>query len=180
MARSQTDEAKRTKKTISTLFKRCKQIIKLVTLGIAVYGVYTTTTNVTPLSVTLTALMIVGWVLQVLFEIVYKYVVSKANFVLEGLKADWESATKPAKAVGNFFKKLTGKEVEEPKPPSKVRLWLDEKVAERRAERKEQKKQDKIDRKLAKKQAKLDKKAEKKEIAATLALPPANENTEEE
>lgn len=179
MSKRETADDKQTKKLIGKVFKRCKKIIKLVTLGIAVYGIYTTATNVTPLSVVITALMIVGWVLQALCEIVYNYVVKKGEILLEGLKADWESATKPAKAVGNFFKKLAGKEVEEPKPPSKLRLWLDEKVAARRVEKKEQKKQDKIDRKLAKRQAKLDKKAEKKEIAATLALPPANEDTEE-
>ena len=177
MSKKETADDKQTKKRIGKVFKRCKQIIKLVTLGIAVYGIYTTASNVTPLSVVITALMIVGWVLQTLCEIVFHYVVKKGEFLFEGFKADIDNVKKPVTAVGNFFKKLTGKEIEPPKQRTQTRLWLDEKVAENRLERKERKQQEKIEKKLAKKQEKIG----KREIAVTEtpALPPASGETEE-
>ena len=139
-------------KAVKKIFTRCKQLIKLFTLGVMLYGIYATTTHITPLSVILSAMMIVGWILQVVFEVILRYFISRANFVIEGMEADYESFIKPAKAVGNFFKKMTGKEIEPEKERSKTRLWLDKKVAEQ----KEQKEREKRAEKEAKKQAKID------------------------
>ena len=100
----------------------------------------------------LSALMIVGWILQVVFEVILRYFLSRANFVIEGMEADYENFVKPVKTVGNFFKKMTGKEVEPEKERSKTRLWLDKKVEEQKA----QKEREKREEKEAKKQAKID------------------------
>ena len=139
-------------KIVKKIFVRCKQLIKLFTLGVMLYGIYATTTHVTPLSVILSALMIVGWILQVVFEVILRYFLSRANFVIEGMEADYENFVKPVKTVGNFFKKMTGKEVEPEKERSKTRLWLDKKVEEQKA----QKEREKREEKEAKKQAKID------------------------
>ncbi len=144
----------KTRKIVHRVFTRCKQLIKLFTLGVMIYGIYATTTHITPLSVVLSAFLIVGWVLQIVFEVVLRFFVNRANFLLEGLEADIETITKPAKTVGNFFKKMTGKEIEPEKERSKTRIWLDNKVAENRAEKKELKAQTKRDKKQAKKDAK--------------------------
>ena len=89
-----------------------------------IYGIYATTTHITPLSVVLSAFLIVGWVLQIVFEVVLRFFVNRANFLLEGLEADIETITKPAKTVGNFFKKMTGKEIEPEKNPLKYALFV--------------------------------------------------------
>ena len=145
-------------KVVKTIYTRCKQIIKLFTLGVMLYGVWLTTENVTPLSVILSALMIVGWVLQIVFEILIKFFTKRINLLLEGLEADYENMTKPARTVGSFFKKITGNEVEE-KEPSKARLLLDKKVEEAKAE----KKNAKLEKKYLKKQAKIEEKERKKQ-----------------
>ena len=147
---------KRTQKFVGIVFKRSKQLLKLFTLGVMVYGVYATTKTLTPIGVVLSALMIVGWVLQIIFEVLIRIFVNRAQLIIEGLEADYENLMKPAKAVGNFFKKVAGKEVEPKKEKSKTRLWLDKKVEENRIEKIEEKKRKKAEKKQAKKQRKLD------------------------
>ena len=73
--------------------------------------------------------------------------------------------------MGNFFKKMAGKEIEEAPEPTKQRIILDQRVAEARAERQEKKltekwtKQEEKKRvKALKKQAKAAKKAEKRGV----------------
>ena len=153
------EACKQLKKRMNLLFKRCKQLVKFFTLGVMLYGIWQTTENVTPLSVILSALMIVGFVLQILFEVILKLLLNRADLILEGLKADWEQATKPVKSVGNFFKKLTGKEVEEEKEPTKNRALLDGLVAEDRARKEEERTQ----KKLTKREERLEKKRQKQE-----------------
>ena len=151
---------KKVMKFAATLFKRCKQVIKLFTLGVMLYGVWIAAERVTPLSMILSSLMIVGWVLQILFEIIIKFFAKRANLIIEGLEADYEGMTKPARSVGNFFKKVAGKEVEV-KEPTKARLILDEKVNAAREERENERLEQKYLKKTEKKQAKNRKKAEK-------------------
>ncbi|MBE7100966.1 MAG: hypothetical protein E7364_05085 [Clostridiales bacterium] len=153
------DADKKLKKRVKTIFTRCKQVIKLFTLGIMLYGIWQTSTHVDPLSVILTALMIVGWVLQILFEVIFTFFLNKVNFVWEAVQADREEITKPVKNIGNFFKRITGKEIEEEKEPTKNRLLLDGMVEEYR----EKKSEEKNAKKRAKKQAKLEEKIAKKQ-----------------
>lgn len=151
------DGAKRVKKTVRDVFLICKQTVKLFTLGVMIYGIYATTTHITPLSVVLSAFMIVGWVLQIIFEVVFRFFLAKAHLIMAGLEADYEQVTKPVKTVGNFFKKLAGKEVEPEKEKSKHRVWLDKKVAESKAEKKERKEEEKRAKKDARRQKREDK-----------------------
>ncbi len=151
-----------TKKIVKTIFKRSKQLIKLYTLGVTVYSICITTTNATPISVLLTAFMLVGFILQIVLEIVYSIVVSRFNLLVEGLKADFEPITKPVKSVDNFFKKMKGEEIQPEEEKSKHRLWLDKTVEKTRAERAEKKLAEKAEKKQAKIQAKIDKRNAKK------------------
>ena len=148
-----TQTQKRVKQICKTVYNRCKQLIKLFTLIVMVYGIYATTTNFTPFSVVLAALMIVGWVLQVMFEVILKYFLNRANFILEGMEADYENMLKPVKSVGNFFKKVAGKEIEPEKEKSKNRLWLDDQVAQTKAA----KKQEKLEERERRKQERIEK-----------------------
>ena len=151
------DGTKRLKKRVRDLFFVCKKAVQLYALGVMIYGIYVATTHITPISVILSALMIVGWVLQIIFEVVSRFFLSKAYLIIAGMEADYEQMTKPVKTVGNFFKKLAGKEIEPEKEKSKHRVWLDKKVNESKTEKKERKTQEKRAKKDAKKQKREDK-----------------------
>lgn len=183
------------KKNGATVFTWSKRAIRLVTLGMTVYGICTTLERVTPFSIVLTAMMIVGWILQIVFEILIKILTNRVQFILEGLEADLDSLLRPVKTVGNFFKKMTGQEVEPPKEPTKNQLKLKEKVEAYRAERKEKLERAKEERrqeKLSKKQREKEQKQSDKIENARFKqeekrakrqeknlLPPPNEETEE-
>lgn len=160
---------KKTRKVVGLVYKRSKQTIKFFTLGVMLYSIYATANQVTPISVIFSAFMIVSWLVPIVLEFLYKYFTARAQLFMEGLTADFEFITKPAKSVGNFFKKMSGKEIEPEKEKTdeqlRARAWLDKKVEESRNERaediaesKRKKKQEKQEKKLAKKQAKADKK----------------------
>lgn len=175
-----TDKAKiKTRKIVRNVFTRCKQAIKLFSLGVMIYGIYATTTHVTALSVILSAFLIVGWILQVVFEVILRFFINRANLLLEGLKADAETITKPAKTVGNFFKKITGQEVEPEKERSKTRIWLDNKVAESRAERKEEKARTKQEKREAKLEAKRLAKQKRIDAKFTVFFPTTEDTIDE-
>lgn len=175
-ATGQENANKKMQKVVELIYKRCKQLIKLFTLGVMLYGVWIAAENVTPLGMILSALMIVGWVLQIVFEIIIKFFSKRINLLIEGLEADYEGMTKPARSVGNFFKKVAGKEVEE-KEVSEARLFLEQKVSEEHAERKNQKLESKYVKKRDKKNAKNRKKATKKAVKEAKAEKRAAKNT---
>ena len=160
---------KKARKVVGLVYKRSKQIIKVFTLGVMLYGIYTTANQATPISVIFSAFMIVSWLVPIVLEFLLKYFTARARLFVEALSADIEPITKPIKSVGNFFKKVSGKEIEPEKEKTdeqlRARAWLDKKVEESRNERaediaesKRKKKQEKQEKKLAKKQAKADKK----------------------
>lgn len=142
------DKAKKQiKKTAKTIVKRSKLIIKAYSLGIIVYGFFATAKKITPVSLLLTVFMLAGWLIQSLFEVVFAIVGSRFKFVMEGVEADIEEIVKPVKTVGNFFKKISGKEVEPEKAPTKHRLWLNKQVAQKRQEKKDEKLRKKLEKK---------------------------------
>ena len=165
-------------KAVGESFKWCKRLIKLLNLGIMVYGIVVTATEPDPLSIILTVVMAVLWVADILLEITVHIVKNWCLLLFESLKADVECVTKPVASVGNFFKKLSGKEVEEPAPPSKKRLYLDELVEEFRTEKKDKKLEEKYLKKQKKEEAKNRKKARKEE--RTTYTPPSFEETDGE
>ncbi len=141
-----TRDVKRTvKRTVKNVYKWSKQLVKLFNLGVMIYGLSITANHFTALSLILAALMIVGWVLQILFEVVFHFFLKKAKFIMEGMEADYQKMTKPVKTVGNFFKKVMGKEVEEEKEPSKDRVILEEMVSKEKAAKRRKKEEEQIE-----------------------------------
>ena len=135
-----TPEGKTLKKTGTAVYVWCRRLIKLFTLGLTVYGICTAVGHVSALSVILAALMIVGWCLQIIFEVLIKILTNRVNFILEGLEADLDNMLRPVRSVGNFFKKIAGKEV------TPVEAY--------RAEQKRKKAEEKIRREVARTAAK--------------------------
>ena len=176
---------KELKKVVKTIYKICVRAIKCFTLAVAIYGLWLSIDNLNPLTLILTMLSLVGWLLQVFLDIVLYVINRYAQFLKEAILADVEEIKKPVTTVTNFFKKMTGKEIEE-KEVSKTRAKLDAMVVERKeeiknlkAEAKEQKRQEKADEKERKRQEKADEKAQK-EVAATEAPTHEDDNTTEE
>lgn len=159
-------EGKAIKKITTKVYVWCKRLIKLFTLGLTVYGIYTTVEHVHPVSVILAALMIVGWILQIVFEVLIKILTNRVNFILEGLEADLDNMLKPVRTVGNFFKKVTGKEVSPEKEPTKNQLKLKAKVEAFREEKRQQKEAEK----LRRKEEHSAEKAQKRETRASIRL----------
>ena len=154
------------KKTVALVFKNTKRLIKLYTLGIAVYGVFTTVGDtLNPLSLLLCCFMIVGWVLSLVFDIVIKIFESRFGLVGEAIQADVDTLFKPARSVGNFFKKMTGQEVEPEREPTKNILMLDKKIEENKELERLQKQQ--------KKQEQLEKQKRTKSLEEPIAPPPS-------
>ena len=128
---------KNLKRTVKSIYRHAKQLIKLFNLGVAVYGICITAKHVTPLALLFVSFMIVAWVLQIIFEVLFRALAKRAKFIIESLEEDYRQMTKPVKTVGNFFKKMTGQEVEESPPPSETILQLQEDVEKEKALKKE-------------------------------------------
>ena len=141
-------------KTVGKIVKYSKLFIKFCTLGVTLYGIYIATTHPTAPAVMLAAMSIVGWLLQVVFEVIKLIVENLFDLAKEAVTADVEEIMKPVTTVKNFFKKNTEQETEPAKEKTKRRLWLDEKVSKMREEKRAKKEAES----LAKKQAKLAKK----------------------
>lgn len=116
------DKNNRLRRRVKVIVKYGKRIIKTGTLGISVYGFFIMSGHVTPVNALLTALMIIGWVLQVVFDIVVHVITSYASLLTTAVETDVENIMRPVKSVGNFFKKMSGQEVEPPPEPTKEQV----------------------------------------------------------
>lgn len=143
-----------TQKKVGKFVRYSKLLIKFCTLGVTLYGIYIATTRPTAPAVILAALSIVGWLLQIIFEVIKLIVENLYDLAKEAVSADVEEIMRPVTTVKNFFKKSPEQETDEPKEKTKRRLWLDEKVSKLREEKRAKKDAEK----QAKKQAKLNKK----------------------
>ena len=150
-------------KKLSVSFRWSKRVVKLFNLGVMAYGIFYAASAPNPLTVILMAVMAILWIADLLLEFAVKLVKSWWELFVEGVQADLEIITKPVGAVGNFFKRVTGKEVEESAPPSKKRLFLEGLVQETREEKQEKKLEEKYLRKKAK-QEKAERKKQEKQL----------------
>lgn len=117
-------EMKTAKKVVKRSYKWIKIVIKTFTLGAMIYGIYITTTNVTPISIILATLMIILYVLQILLELACEIVEDKKDLLVEAVAKDMEIVTRPVSAVGNFVKRMKGEEVviEEKEPSRELKI----------------------------------------------------------
>ncbi len=180
---------------VKIAFRWSKRLIKLYNLGVVIYG-FAAAKEHTTVGVLLTVFLIVCWILDLIAEIASYVFNSWWKLMYAGLEADIEKVTTPVTATKNFFKKLTGQEVEEKPAPSKRRVFLDKMVEEERVEKQnkkleeafleQQKKQmreerrqaEKEERKAEKRAAKEAKKASKRVPAPTAdeEIAPTNDN----
>ena len=127
---------KKTKKKIRHICKAIKLSVSAMTLGITIYGIYVASVHTTTLSIVLSCFMAVFWMLQVAIEIFTYILEYQTELFLAALEADKDNLMKPVTAVGNFVKRVVGKEPDEPKEPKKILRVLDKTVEKIRNKKK--------------------------------------------
>ena len=78
---------KKIKRTVKLLFKHAKRFVRFLNLGIAIYGICLTAQYVTPFAVVLLALMFIGWVLQIVFELLIQSMIKHIENYVEKKKS---------------------------------------------------------------------------------------------
>ena len=121
---------KRARKIIKRSYGWISILLKLVSLGAMIYGIYNAATNVNAISTILATLMIILWVLQVFVEIVIAVIEDKYDLILAGWKKDIEDIMMPKTKFDNFFKRIKGQEIPPPPEKSKELLILEKKMQE--------------------------------------------------
>lgn len=91
---------KKTRKIVGRSYTWISIGLRAFTLCATLYGMYLGTSNTSAISIILTTLIIILWVLEVLFEVIAQYITDKAKLIMTGFQKDTEFITK----VKNFFK----------------------------------------------------------------------------
>lgn len=122
---------KQLKKIVRRSYKIIKYSMKTFTIGVMVYGIYTASTNVTPISIVLTTLMIIMWAIELLFEMVVEIFEDKKDLIVAGLGKDIDNLKRPVTTVSNFIKKVKGEDIIEDKVDSSKEIKVLEKKIEK-------------------------------------------------
>lgn len=109
--------------------------LKLLVLATSLYPIIVSPYEVHPIHIICTTVMVLLWIMQIVLEIMRMIFEGRLELFYEAMHADMEFITKPVNSVKNVFKKIVGKEVEEPMAPTKARVYLDGLVEERKAEK---------------------------------------------
>lgn len=102
-------EKKNVRKIVRRVYVICRLSIRAFALASIIYGIYTTTTDVKPISIVLLVLMIIFWILQVLFEVIIFVVSRYINVFKEEVKKDFDDFKEgPGKVIGKVAKPIVG------------------------------------------------------------------------
>lgn len=94
--------------------------ILATSLGITIYELYVTTSEVNPITIILVTLLLIFWILQVVVEIIYRIFLNEVDLLVQAIAQDKESALAPVKKIF--------KGEEEAKTKSKKILRLEKKI----------------------------------------------------
>lgn len=124
---SKSDKKSRSTKNVVRRFQSFFKLgVKAFALGMMFYSVYYTVVEISLLSVVLSALSIVSFILQIALELVRCIIENRYELLMAGWEADIEPFVNAKNTVKNIltlnFKK------EEPKEPSKFKLALDKRI----------------------------------------------------
>ncbi len=172
---------KQLKRKVALTFQWSRRAIKLVNLGIIIYGF--ANAEHTSFSLLLIAFSILSWALDLVIGVISFILTSWLQLFFTGIETDMEefkkTVTAPFAATGNFFKRMAGKEIveeEKPEPTAKQKILFDMvseeretrankrmEMAQERLERMAQAKQERKAQKALLKEEKRAKKQEKKQ-----------------
>jgi hypothetical protein len=128
-------QAKKKRNNIRKIKFYLSHTLKLAVLTSSLYPIIASPYNVHPIHIICSTVMILLWIMQIVLEIMRLIFEGRLELFYEAMHADIEFITKPVNSVKNAFKRLVGKEVEEPMEPTKERVYLDGLVEERKAEK---------------------------------------------
>ena len=136
ITQSREKKNKKLGRTVKTVYKSAKHFIKIFTLASAIMSICIDKDEVTPFAIMFVALMVVGFILQVIIDVSVAIVSAKIDFFKEALIADYEETIK--KPIDEIKHKVLFWKKEEPQviEKNKNRVALDALVEENRAEKK--------------------------------------------
>ena len=150
--------AKVTEKILKQIYHWSKRLIKLFTLGVSIYGLFITASDIVTIkslvSIILLVFMLIAWLFDVLFSLIVIVIERRTALFFDAMKMDFE----PVFKAKNFIDKIRGREVEEELVSTKSRNLL----TKMNTERKERLQAKKLERKAEKAAQKAAKKAAKK------------------
>lgn len=154
--------AEHAKKRVKDVYQWCKRLIRLFVLGITVYGLVLAKTNFDPLSLLITAVMIVVWALDLLLYFGIKFLTAEALLLKQSLHKDLTELP----LIGGMIQKskpLDDNAKENLKKLDSIIVKREEEKKYKKALNLQEKLQVKRDSRIAKKQAKQDAQAAKRQ-----------------
>ena len=135
ITQSREKKNKKLGRAVKTVYKSAKHVIKIFTLASAIMSICIDKDEVTPFAIMFVALMVVGFILQVIIDVSVAIVSAKIDFFKEALIADYEETIK--KPIDEIKHKVLFWKKEEPQviEKNKNRVALDALVEENRAEK---------------------------------------------
>lgn len=89
------------KRNAKHTFRWIKISVKAVVVVSMGYSVYISATAPSPMTIILTVISVIGWLLSLSLELISMYVDSRVQMILNGLRADIEDIKRPVEAVGS-------------------------------------------------------------------------------
>lgn len=154
--------AKHARKIVQSVYQWCRRLIRLFILSVTVYGLVLAKTNFDPLSLLITAVMLVGWVLEILLYLVSKFLAAEIVLLKQSIHKDCTELP----LIGGMIEKskpLDDNAKENLKILDPIIVRKEEEKKRRKETQKQKKKQDKRDARTAKKRAKQDARATKRQ-----------------
>ena len=105
-------KVKRVRGLVSRGYAIAKLTINAVSLASIVYSIYVGASDISALSLVITPLMIIMWVLQVLFQFAKAYAENRLALLVDGIEMDVEFVANPIKRVKNVVHDFLGEERE--------------------------------------------------------------------
>ncbi|MBR2930767.1 MAG: hypothetical protein IKC32_06010 [Clostridia bacterium] len=105
--------AKRAKSKTATVCRWAKLFINAISLVSVIYSIWATTADVPRLTLVLTPITLVLWVVQVAIEVIRIYATRRFAYFVDALKMDFEFVTKPVTKARNFLHDFIGEERED-------------------------------------------------------------------
>ncbi|MBR2903464.1 MAG: hypothetical protein IKC37_02340 [Clostridia bacterium] len=100
-------DAKKHSKIANTIFKWCKRLVKLYTIGVMVYGIFFLTGRATIASVLMCAFMITTFVLQLVFELLVFIITRQTKKAIGAIKTKMQNSNvHPIQSTKRFFTKI--------------------------------------------------------------------------
>ena len=171
------DGHKSEKKSVNKIVAWAKNCMKFYTLGTMLYSIATVQDSVNGLQLILLTLQVLCFIMQLLFTLICHVVEKRMELFKTAFDMDVQQIAKPVTAVGNFFKKVSGHEVEPTPAPTKTQIMLTERAKATKEQVKAIKAQQKAEKQARKQQLREEQQTKKAAKKAAKTPTPAQAET---